>query len=322
MRIEDFTAAHAERAAGIALNNYEKERVCSPALPILETVPNLAPFAENNLGVAAFEGDEMQGFLCAVGPFENTFRSTDAVGVFSPMGANGAVGGNREGIYARMYQAAGEKWARAGASSHAVCLYAHDAEAQRQFFRYGFGLRCIDAIRDIKEMDAPPCAGYEFMELAGNGIFRILQLENMLNAHMAACPSFILRRPNTAESFEEDVARCKPFVFAALKEERAVAYIGAEPGGETFIRDTPGYLHIMGAYCMPEHRGKGLSRTLLAMMMKKLKALGYTRLGVDFESINPTAYGFWPKHFDTYTHSVVRRIDEHAVTKLSGKGRQ
>ena len=49
--------------------------------------------------------------------------------------------------------------------------------------------------------------------------------------------------------------------------------------------------------------------------MHKLKTQGYTRLGVDFESINQTAYGFWLKHFDAYTNSVVRRIDEHAITK-------
>jgi hypothetical protein len=42
-------------------------------------------------------------------------------------------------------------------------------------------------------------------------------------------------------------------------------------------------------------------------------AIIYTRLGVDFESLNPTAYGFWLKYFDAYTHSVVRRIDEKAV---------
>lgn len=45
-------------------------------------------------------------------------------------------------------------------------------------------------------------------------------------------------------------------------------------------------------------------------------AKGYTRLGVDFESLNPTAYGFWLKYFDAYTHSVVRRIDEKAVTSI------
>jgi hypothetical protein len=94
----------------------------------------LKSFAENNLGVAAFGGDATLGFLCSIFPFKNAFGSTDATGVFSPMGANGVVGNNRAKIHARLYQAAGEKWVNAGAASHAMCLYAHDIEAQNQFF--------------------------------------------------------------------------------------------------------------------------------------------------------------------------------------------
>jgi len=71
---------------------------------------------------------------------------------------------------------------------------------------------------------------------------------------------------------------------------------------------------IKGAFCLPEHRGKGLHQNLLSMLVRKLKAKGYTHLGVDFESINPAAYNFWTKYFNAYTCSVVRRIDEYAVT--------
>ena len=38
-----------------------------------------------------------------------------------------------------------------------------------------------------------------------------------------------------------------------------------------------------------------------------------TCLGVDFESINPSAYGFWSKDFNAYTYGVVRRIDESVI---------
>jgi len=34
---------------------------------------------------------------------------------------------------------------------------------------------------------------------------------------------------------------------------------------------------------------------------------------VDFETFNPTAYGFWSKHFELYTNSLTRRIDECAL---------
>lgn len=310
MQIVDFTATHIEQAMNIAKQNYEHERGHVSALPRIDTVPELAWFAENGLGVAAFDGNKMIGFMCSVPPFSNAFGSTDAVGVFSPMGANGAIGENRAKVYARLYQAAGEKWVRAGATSHAVCLYAHDREVQEQFFRYGFGLRCVDAIRTVDEIDMKSCDGYTFSELAPELVLKILPLENMLIDFYIDSPFFMHREQSSEAEFLEEYENFKSIYFVAEHEGRIVAYIRAELDGETFIKNTPGYLHVKGAYCLPEHRSKGLNHNLMSMLMQKLKKMEYTRLGVDFESINPNAYGFWLKYFKAYTHSVVRRIDD------------
>lgn len=65
--------------------------------------------------------------------------------------------------------------------------------------------------------------------------------------------------------------------------------------------------------CLPEYRGRDIYPNLLNYAIDKLAGEGYKLLGVDFESFNPTAYGFWLKHFTAYTKSVVRRIDECAL---------
>ncbi|MEA4833151.1 MAG: GNAT family N-acetyltransferase [Oscillospiraceae bacterium] len=312
MNIVDFTYSHIPEAASLAHANYDEERNSVPALPPVTKIPDLTPYAENGLGVAAFEGNRMLGFLCCVSPFKNAFGSTEAVGVFSPMGANGAIRVNRSEIYARMYQAAGKKWANAGVSSHAVCLYAHDRETQEQFFRYGFGMRCVDTIREMNDITAPSCAGYSFSELTHDEFPQILPLEHMLDAHMAASPTFMLRPSETPDSFMKQAEYFHSAYFVAKNNDRIVAYIRAELDGETFICDTPGYIHVKGAYCLQEHRGKGLNQKLLSLLIQKFKT-SYTRLGVDYESINPTAYGFWRKYFTAYTHSVVRRIDENVL---------
>jgi hypothetical protein len=57
-----------------------------------------------------------------------------------------------------------------------------------------------------------------------------------------------------------------------------------------------------------------LNQSLINLAVKKLKTQGCVRLGTDFESINPVAYSFWLKHFNAYTHSVVRRIDEKILS--------
>jgi hypothetical protein len=59
----------------------------------------------------------------------------------------------------------------------------------------------------------------------------------------------------------------------------------------------------------------GVSQNLLNALIREEKANRKTRLGVDYESINPSGAGFWQKYFTEYTHSVVRRIDEHAKKK-------
>ena len=51
---------------------------------------------------------------------------------------------------------------------------------------------------------------------------------------------------------------------------------------------------------------------LVNYAMGVLRAEGYFKLGVDYESINPTAWGFWNKYFTAYTYSLTRRIVESA----------
>lgn len=315
MTITTFKEKHIEEAASIAMADYEEERKYVPELPAIRNIPGLDDYAANGLGVAAFEGGKMAGFLGCVLPFDHTFRSTDVKGIFSPMGANGAIPQNRSQIYAAMYQAAGAKWVKAGAVSHAVCLYAHDKEAQRQFYNYGFGLRCIDAIR---EMELIPCAlrpDYDYGELPEDKCHLIYPLDLLLNRHYNESPFFMNRTPATLEEFLEASVRENARYFTAEKDGNICAFIRVTAIGETFISEGNAYRHITGAYCLPEHRGKDVCQNLLNFTIAILKAEGYTKLGVDYESMNPTARGFWPKYFPSYTHSVVRRIDERILQK-------
>jgi GNAT superfamily N-acetyltransferase len=313
MRIVDFAATHIEQVVQIIKQNYEDERRHVPALPFADSIPDMMQYTKNGLGVAALEGDRLVGFLCALGPFSNAFHSTDAIGVFSPMGANGAILDNRAYIYARMYQAAGDKWVRARASSHAVCLYAHDTESQNQLFRYGFGQRCVDAIRELGDVACPPCNRYSIRKVTLNDALIVLPLENMLHRSYIESPFFVLRAELTEAGWLEYWQESKPTCYVAEYDNLPVAFIIAELDGETFEKNTPGYQHITGLYCMPEHRGKGVSQNLLNALIREEKANGKTRLGVDYESINPSGAGFWQKYFTEYTYSVVRRIDEHAL---------
>jgi len=315
MQIVDFTTDHINKALNIAKQNYDDERMNVPFLPPVDSLPDLLPFAENGYGVAAVDGSELLGFLCCFEPFDNAFSIQGLRGVFSPMGANGAVKENRAGIYARLYQAAGEKWIAAGAASHAVNLYAHDLETQAQFFRYGFGIRTVDAIRNLDEIITPSCEGYTFSELAPNDALDVLFLENKLHRSYLEGPFFMYRKELSETDFMEYYTQYQPTCFTAKHNGQNVAFIIAELDGETFIQDTPGYYHITGLFCLPEHRGKGISQKLLNKLIQKIKTQGYSLLGTDYESINPSGAGFWQKYFAAYAYGVVRRIDESVLCR-------
>ena len=239
MQIVDFTSAHIEQAMRIAKQNYEDERKHIPALPLINAVPDLMPFAQNGLGAAAFDGDTMLEFLCCLNPWDGAFGISGLRHVYSPMGANGTIPENRAIIYARLYQAAAEKWVGVGAGSHGICLYAHDTEGQAQFFEYGFGMRTVDAIREMNEIDTPPCDDYVSSELAPEDILTVLPLGNLHVDGYIDSPFFMYREQDSEAKFLKDYQRFQSIYFIAKHEEQPVAYIQAELDGETFIQDTP-----------------------------------------------------------------------------------
>ena len=304
MNIVDFTEAHAEQAMRLAQAAYDQERVHVPALPAVQ-VPDLRRFAKNNLGVVAFEGEEMLGFLCAVGPQKRVFGTTNVKGVWSPVHANTAIG-DRARVYHRMYQAAAEKWVNAGALSHAVTLYAHDDEAKRAWFEYGFGMRCMDAVKLIE----PGETEGDFFELPRERAGELQGLLNALIDHLGLPPCFLhyrhRSRAQAAKSFAEPDTR----VFVARREGKIVAYMKICGSGESFASRAPDMMNVCGASALPEVRGTGLYAKLLRYVENTLAKEGYARLGVDYESFNPAALYFYPKHFTVYSNSLVRRVDE------------
>ena len=303
MKIINFEEKWLSQAQELFRENYEEERAHVPLLPDIAHWWPLAEMAANGLGVAAVEDDRLLGYLCVVSPFGPVFRTPDVTGVFSPVHAHAARKQDRVNIYRRMYQAAAEKWVDAGASSHALALFAHDVLAQEAFFMYGFGVRCMDLMRTTAP-DVPQrtIAGVVFSELPASRCTELHPLRLELSRHLAKSPCFML---DTEEMNKRWLSRREmepPRMFVAEKDGEIQAYIEVGQEGENMISNQPGILNICGAYCRPECRGTGVMAGVLRHVLETLHAEGVSLLGVDCESINPTALGFWPKHFETYTH--------------------
>jgi len=309
MQIIDFSTAHIEQAAQIALQNYMDERLHVPSLPQVDAVPDLAEFAENKRGVAAIDGGKLLGFHCWSEPRNGFFGQCK--GTWTPMHAHGAAKENSADIYDRLYQIAAERLVAEEVFSHSVTLYEHDTEAVNMFFQNGFGGRFVDAIRDTSPIDAPICDGLSFRQARSDDTEDIARMNNRLIAHLRGTPMFLpFFKEFTDADIENGMKSGDYQYFLAFDRNRPVAYIRLQPEGENFACDDPEMMNISGAYALPEVQGKGVTARLLSWLLDWLRERGYSRCGVDFECFNYTARKFWLKYFTAYTTGVVRRIDE------------
>ncbi len=309
MELIGFNRSHIRQAQILAEENYDAERGLVRALPQNPPMPDLAQFADSHLGVAALQGDRLIGFLCCCEPREHAFGS-NATGIFSPLHAHGAIQDNREQIYRMLYQSAAKKWVSKGAAYHAISLYAHDEAAKRALFSCGFGARCVDAIRPMERIPTSRTAVLPIRRLKPREISLIRSLRAGLSVHLGESPCFLY---SSAQTYQRWLARAEErdsIVYAAFDWDTAVAFVEATQGGENFATEAKDMMNICGAFCLSVYRGSGLMQCVLNALIADLQGTGCLRLGVDYESANLAASGFWSKYFQPYTCSVTRRVDE------------
>jgi hypothetical protein len=240
--IVDFVEEHIEQAQNIVKENYENERKCVDILPQINELPDFSQLAKNELGVSAFDGEKMVGYLCCFGPFENAFGTTNDTGVYSPVHGNGIVESDHKNIFARMYQAAAQKWVNSNITNHAITFYAHNGSIQNQLYRYGFGLRCIDAIRPMEELNTRECSNITFIELEHNDFRLIYPIGMNLTHHLWDSPSFLRYTEILEEEKDGDPDEFAKWqikenfrYFAAKDKEKIIAYIKTHDEGDNFI---------------------------------------------------------------------------------------
>ena len=275
----------------MALEAYERERTVNPELPKVRTEDVLGPLKwglEQGLGWLALEDGAAVGFLAFCPPFDGMFG--DCRGVFSPV------------------HAATEELFAQGVTSVGVSRYAHEEATLRGLCLNGYGIRCCDLMQRVEpEAEAP--LPYEVRRMRPGEEEAVARLANALDDHMERAPVLLPKQRVTAQQ----VAGWDAAVYVACDGDGAFALLLVEEGGETFVDELPGIRHVGKAYCEPGHRGSGAMPALLAAAQRDLAVQGRARLGADCETLNPPAYRFWRRHFQPFTYSAVRRLDERML---------
>lgn len=318
---EKFTEKHIDEAVKLALAELEAERTHCPDLPCEDFSKHLTGvlhwLCSQQFGKAAICEERLIGYLNFAGPWDGFFG--DVKGVFSPLGGSAFSYEceNRGRLASMLFASAAEEFVRQGVFSCALSRYAHDEETAKSFVLNGFGIRCSDAVREISNLTLPPLphspdssnssGNIHFTELPPSEFHRIRMLRNGLVKHLERAPIFYSTDMERYEQWfqNEDIR-----VFAAEADGRIIGFISIADNAENFITEYGTMKNICGTYFDENYRSGGIAQNLLAFIADTLKTEGITHLGVDCETLNPTALNFWGKYFEPYTYSFARRIDE------------
>ena len=315
MEIVTLNKKHALDAAKLAAAQYNAEREKVTILPDMADLELLAgsisKLCENGLGIAAIDGGHLVGYMAGYGPLKNYFGNSD--GIFSPIEGNAAISENKAKIYTLLYQNTAEVWVRHGLLSHVIAVHSHNDEAVSCLFHLGFGIRCVDAIRPAQSIDSKTLKGYEFRECTSSDADILAVFENKIMLHLRTSPIFMPRKADiTAAEIIKSMDDGERY-FMVSHEDTPAGFIKIGGEGENFACAAPDMENLCGAYLLPEYRSSGIFTGFLSYVCQKIKAEGYIRLGVDYESFNPQGNAFWQKHFTPYTYSMARRIDERIL---------
>lgn len=316
MRLTELDSRYSASAAELFREAYLHEREACAELPdedfSAEIEGCVGWLVSNGAGAMAFDGDELIGYLAFFQPFDGMFGNCK--GVFSPFHgcAVSYKQKERDKIASMLFAFASEKLVAQNVTSYAASLPAHDTQLHRSFALNGFGIRCADGIRRLsRPLHAEKPADISCRELGKNEWQKVLRLRAMLTRHLAKAPAFFPTGSDFYDMnrFEKRGTR----IFVAEKSGEILGFIEVGAEGETFVTESENMRSICGAYFEEEARGSGASAYLLSYIISTLSSEGWKYLGVDCETLNPTALRFWGKHFENYTYSFHRRVDERVI---------
>ncbi|MFW6196580.1 MAG: GNAT family N-acetyltransferase [Thermoplasmatota archaeon] len=305
IEIKEFKEEHVEDAAGLFVESYENQRQIVPLIPerkdLYEEVSNALRKNSENPGVAAFQDDELVGYIIENARADNFMSKSTAfsLGLYSHC----SVEDSKEMIYQRMYKEISDVWVKEGYHTHIFSIWAQDEDLSFNFFRLGFGMTHFELLRDLLDIDVKTSEiSYRKLE----SIEPIKEIDKEHHEFYPSAPLFWL--PPDDYTYEEEI---DGEIIAAFDDDKPVGYIHLKKNeAETWLMTDEETCRVKGAYTDPKYRSRGVGKGLLQEGVEWAREEGLKRLYVEGESANIYGGNFWIKHFTPVVYTVRRCIDE------------
>lgn len=330
IEIRPFTAADLDGAARLLAQRHARDRARTPDLPARFDEPDVVrPLLAAQLdgplvhGVAAFQSDEMVGFLIGTASIPPPGAWWAGYGprrsgeiAYAGYAASGL---DQYDLYRAMYAALAPFFIQHGCFSQGIEVHAGDNAALAAWRSLGFGqVSTLSAgATDLVDVrDTPVPAGVTIRRAEVDDLDALLALGDELDRHQNRSPIFLPYLPEETHAGYRDVQRD---LLANPANAHWVAYRGDSAVGmhtfheqdSTELARVDRAVYLFVGVTASNERGTGLGGALLRRSMAWAREEGYERCTLHFLSSNLSAARFWTANgFRPLTHRLVRNVDE------------
>lgn len=300
-----FTTDDLDEAGALLADRHRTQRQAVPALDAAYEELSTARLAieqllgENGIGgVAARRGGRLVGYLVA------TRRDGTIWGPNAWVEAAGCAVEDPE-TARDLYGHAAAAWVEQGLTAHYAVVPATDPALVDAWFRVGFGLQHVQAIRPAPEEDdaPPPPPELTIRRADRRDLDAVARLDLVLPEHQQLSPTFsalsIPTLDETRKEWEEDWGDPRFTVFVAEHEGRVIgSAIGSAIDVSSLhagITRPPGAAFLAFAAVLPEARGLGAGRALGEAVLAWARSAGYADVVTDWRSTNLLSSRAWTR---------------------------
>lgn len=314
-----LTAEHVGAAADLLAARQRALRAVRPELPAavaFEALVETALAEDGAHGVIAFHDGRPGAFLLGA------HRTPEIWGraAWSPVTGSAAdpALGAAGGELLRDCYAAWSRWfVDRGIFRHYVHAPVDDAAASAAWFNTGFGRMQTHAVCPVDALRADPPVGISIREATPDDLDGIAPLIPAIPTLLTASPAYAITLPETylthRAGWADELAEPEGPLLLAVEGERILALAA-------FNEAAPGPMVPDGAWelsvgmTLPESRGRGIMRALVAAGFARMTAAGASHCVIDWRTASLTtdrvwtALGWVPTH-----HRLHRHVDERVA---------
>lgn len=220
-----------------------------------------------------------------------------------------------------MYRTISANWVENGCLTHAITILSGDNTALDTWFRIGFGMHVVDAVRSLDSLSGSINNDIEIRKCNYEDLDQIVTLLADLKRHMAGSPIYIpIIHMENGNELSDWMKNPDNTVWIAILNGQIISImkVSKKKSNDAQILSDVGTVSIGETFTIESFRGYGITKAILQNVMKDAFVNGYKRCAVVFESQNISGSRFWLKYFQPACYSLVRKIDDRIIKGYIG----